>query len=143
MKLKELHNKIEELNNELEYINAEIKRIFEIKGIKYSDISVDKLSYKDTTIDKFIKEEELFKRKLIIEEELNNLINYEERELKRLSKYNETTKLIVHYKEEVIIHIDNKFRPLTWNEIAKKAYCSVATAKRLYKKYLIKKNDTL
>lgn len=141
MKLKELHNKIEELNNELEYINAEIKRIFEIKGIKYSEISVDKLSYKDTTIDKFIKEEELFKRKLIIEEELNNLINYEERELKRLSKYNETTKLIVHYKEDVIIHIDNKFRPLTWNEIAKKVYCSKATARRLYNNYLKNKNE--
>ena len=143
MKLNELHNRIEELNNELEYINAEIKRIFEIKGIEYSDIIVDKLCYKDTTIDKFIKEERLFKRKLIIEKKLDNLINYEGKELKRLSKYNETTKLIVHYKEDVIMHIDNKFRPLTWNEIAKKAYCSVATAKRLYKKYLIKKNDTM
>ena len=126
-------SKIKEVRNQLElYVELKNKSLLQVlpKSKELQRGSVNGWSKRvDKFLDYSINVEEYDNYINLLNERLMSLINFEENELKRLKKYNEVERLIIVLKDE----------GKTWREIEimcdkKEIACSIATAKRIWKK---------
>lgn len=139
MNLEEIYSQIEELENKLEYYQnrlEEIKCLVSPKSVKYDTVIVDGGKHIDV-ISKYVELEEQQQLKATIDyikKKLINLNELKDKELKRLTKYGETIKAVVYLREnEYKLDYYGRKRHLTWEEIARKVYCSPRSARYWYK----------
>ena len=132
MNLKQANSQIEKIDNiinywlnrkELEIVKVMPQAVdFKKDAVKVSRVETNKFlyyTYKVENID--LELEFLYKEKEI-------LLEYIEKELKRLNKYSDVEKLIVYYKEESL-------EKYTWPKIAKLVHYSETQCRRIYRKY--------
>lgn len=136
MTLKEANYEVERLNNKLNKLLRD-KELLEVltdpKSIDYSKIIVDggkHCNILETYILKqdLAKWQDLDKRIRLTQEEIKNIIDWIDNELKILKKYDKVEQLIVYYKE-----IDIK--EYTWYQISSIVGYSLSQCKRIYKRY--------
>ena len=139
MSLEEIYNKIEELQNNLEYyVNRleEIKSLVTPQSTQYDKVLVDGGKHTDNML-KYVEvenEQQLEITILYIKGKLRDLNILKNKEIDRLAKYGELVKAVVYLREkEFKIDYNGKKRHLTWDEIARKVYCSEKTARNAYK----------
>lgn len=137
MNLKKANNQIERIDNNINYwLNKkelEIAKImpqavdFNKEVVKTSRIETNKFLYYASKVENIDLELDfLYKEKEI-------LLEYIEKELKRLNKYSDVEKLIVYYKEESL-------EKYTWSRIAKLVHYSETQCRRIYRKYKKQRN---
>lgn len=137
MNLKKANNQIERIDNNINYwLNKkelEIAKImpqavdFKKEVVKTSRIETNKFLYYTSKVENIDLELDfLYKEKEI-------LLEYIEKELKRLNKYSDVEKLIVYYKEESL-------EKYTWSRIAKLVNYSETQCRRIYRKYKNQRN---
>lgn len=146
MTLKEAREKLEHLDNDLELLLNEKEVLFnktQPTAIKYDKESImggkRENRYENYLISVEEKEfdskiDDIYTRKRLYENWITN-------ELKILEKYNELEQLIIHFKEDTIIHCPytKKSREMTWQEIADKVFYSKDYCRRVYRNYLRKR----
>ncbi len=141
MTLKDANYEVERLENKLNKL-IDDKTILELlvdpKSTDYSKIMVDGGKHSNPLEVYVLKQDlprwkDLDKRIQRTQEEIQNYVNWIEKELKILKKYNKVEQLIVFYKE-----IDIK--DYTWYQIASMVHYSVRQCKRIYKNYKEKRD---
>ncbi len=142
MTLEDASKELERLENDLLYYEgrlAELKSLVMPQATKYDKILVDGGKHIDS-ISKYVEvenQQQLEVTILYIKSKINNLENWKEREIERLTKYGETVKAVIFLKEKEFITEYRKGkkikRHLTWQEIADKVYCSEKSARNWYK----------
>lgn len=139
MSLEEIYKQIEELENNLEYYENRLESLRSLvlpQGTQFDKIMVDG----GERIDKMLKFVEIENQQQLevtifyIKARLKDLYKLKDKEIDRLSKYGETVKAIVFLREKEFKndYRGNK-RHLTWEEIARKVYCSEKSARLWYK----------
>ena len=139
MSLEEIYKQIEELENNLEYYENRLESLKSLvipQGTKFDKIIVDG----GERVDKILKFVELENQQqlevtiLYIKSRLRDLNKLKDKEIDRLAKYGETVKAVVFLRER---EFKNDYRGckrhLTWQEIARKIYCSERSARTWYK----------
>ena len=132
MNLKQANSQIEKIDNiinywlnrkELEIVKVMPQAVdFKKDAVKVSRVETNKFLYYTYEVENIDLELEfLYKEKEI-------LLEYIEKELKRLNKYSDVEKLIVYYKEESL-------EKYTWSKIAKLVHYSETQCRRIYRKY--------
>ena len=130
MTILEANKEIERIDNEIDLLLNKKQMILE--SVTYPKTTVgervqggkreDKYKQLDYAIDNIDPElDRLYEEKKIYEE-------YIDKELARLSKYNQIEQLIIYYKEQTTTNY-------TWFEISQKVHYSVTQCRRIYKKW--------
>ncbi len=143
--LREANNQIVEKENKLEYF-LQCKEIALLqtlpKGTNLTKDQVQGGKREDRYLKYVIKIESIDNKITEIQDEIEALNNYIEKELKRLNQYGELERLIIYYKEEYVVPINeranrrkNTMLQLTWDEISQKVFCSKTTCRDIYRKY--------
>ena len=139
MNLEEIYNQLEELENNLEYYQnrlEEIKSLVRPQATQFDKIMVDGGKHTDNLL-KYVEIENKQQLESTIEyikKKIKDLNILKEKELKRLAKHGDTIKAVVLLKEkEFITEYNGKKRHLTWDEIARKVWCSPRSARYWYK----------
>lgn len=139
MTLHEIYNNLEYYENQLEYYEnrlEEIKSLVTPQATKYDKLMVDGGKHVDNIL-KFVEvenEQQLEVTIMYIKGKIDDLNTLKDKEIDRLAKYGETVKAVVYLREkEFKTEYGGKKRRLTWNEIAKKVYCSERSARNWYK----------
>ena len=132
--IKEANNKIEKLENQLEYYLGKKERAFnrtqpkaiaitdDIKGTKRIDSNLEYAAVCEE-VDPLIDS---------IQDEKKALLDFIEKELKRINKYNDLEQKIIYYKEQ---YVPKGSEVVTWYFISRKVFASESTCRRIYKKY--------
>lgn len=142
MTLKEANEQLERLDNEYNYWLNEKENLLLLVMPKSTDIRPEKIEG-GKRVDRLAQYVESMEEKQInqtleyIHAKKSNLMDWIDKELKILEKYNEVEQLIVHYKEIEIIKDEytGKSRELTWEEIAKKVHYSKDYCRKIYRNY--------
>lgn len=138
MTLKDANCEVERLDNEIELLLKE-KEVLEssvgVKAVSTDKMIVDGGKRVDKLLE-YVKTKEIKQLDEKIQLKQNkkqNLMEWIERELKILKKYDKVEQLIVFYKE-----IDtNRY---TWHNISKLVDYSIPQCKRIYRKYKLKRD---
>ena len=137
--LKEANYKIEQLDNEIKRLSNEIELLESSVGVKA--INPDKLIVDGgKRVDKlleFVSNGDLqsLKEKLILKKKEKNIyLNWIDKELKLLEKYDKKEQMIVYYKEHTLKHY-------TWYSISRLVNYSVPQSIRIYNNYLENKKN--
>jgi hypothetical protein len=144
MTINEINNEIEKLENDIDYYLSEKERIFDKTQPKAGNMSGERVQGDTTREDKFLNyvvecddpEYKALDEKLIDKQSrVYHLVNYMNKELKRMDKYNDIEKLIIYYKEEYKPDKSKKEKMPTWEQIARKVNYSKTQCRRIYKSY--------
>lgn len=140
MNLKEANSELRRIDNLIEYYQQKLDLLFyrtQPQGIGAKEVSVqggtqtsafDNYVIQKESIEKYLNG--LYQQKIIIEK-------YIEKELNRMKTFNEAEQLVIYYKEECMENY-------TWFQISQKVHYSVATCKRIYKRFKEnRKNDPM
>lgn len=137
MNLKEANYEVERLNNKLNKLLKD-KELLETttdpKSTNYQKIIIDGGRHNSSVQEIYILKQDLIKWQNLdkkiqrIEEEIKNYMDWIDKELKILKKYNKIEQLIVYYKE---IELKN----YTWQDIATLVHYSEPQCRRIYKRY--------
>lgn len=147
MDLKTANRELEKLDNEYNYWLKEKENLLSLVMPKASDV-------KEVVVDGGKREDKLLKyAELENEKEINatldyifkrqqNLMAWLERELKIMVKWGEVESAIIQIKEtkRIFDPKTQKYRELTWDEIAKEVHWSKSFCRNIYRKYK-KKRD--
>lgn len=133
MSITQIKSKIEELNNNLDYLLEQKEQAFSMtqpKATQLKEISVIG-GKRESIYDKYvIKNEKLDPAIDFLQNQIKLLENYLNKELKRISKYDEWEQKVIYLREA----------GNTWLYIACNTPFSVRTCQRIYSKYT-KKRD--
>lgn len=133
--IKEANNRIDEIDNKLEYYLNKKELEFNKTQPKATDIKTD-ITTGGARVDKNIQYMIICEQYDPIIESLQNekqvLLDFVEKELKRINKYGDVEQQIIYYKEQYIPRYHDE---VTWYFISRKVHASESTCKRIYKKY--------
>lgn len=137
--IKEANKKIEQIDNKLEYYFNKKEQAFNKTQPKAADItdSIKGTSVSDKNMQYMILCEELDPIIESLQDDKIELLNFIDRELKILNKYNELEQLIIYYKEQYIPKVREE---VTWYFISKKVHASESTCRRIYRRYKKQRN---
>lgn len=132
MNLQKANSRVEEIENEINLFldkkELELSKVlpkatnYKEEVVKTSRVNRNQFLYYTCQIEKIDKEiNYLYKEKEI-------LLQFIDKELKRLKKYNDTEQLIIYYKEQCL-------EKLTWLQISYLVHYSEAQCRRIYRKY--------
>lgn len=137
MTLKDANYEVERLENKLNKLLND-KEILEVltdpKSTDYTRVMVDGGKHGGSLQEVYVLKQDLprwqdlDKRIQRTQDEIQNYLNWIDKELKILDKYNKIEQLIVYYKE-----IDTK--EYTWYQIASMVHYSISQCKKIYKRY--------
>lgn len=135
LSIKNLASKIKEKENQLDYYmekknKALIKVLPRSKELKGEMVTSSRDVTNDALLEYVLQIEEYDKIISQLNDELLELQKFEEKELKRLEKYDNVEQQVIHYRNMGI----------SWSNISnlidqRKIGCSLRTAKRIWKKY--------
>lgn len=137
MNLKEANSELRKIDNLIEYYQQKLDLLFyktQPQGIGAKEISVqggtpnnafDNYVIQKESIEQCLKS--LYQQKIIIEK-------YIEKELNRIKLFDDAEQLVIYYKEECLENY-------TWFQISQKVHYSVATCKRIYKRFKEKRKN--
>lgn len=135
LSIKEANNRIEEIDNKLEYYLNKKELEFNKTQPKATDIKTD-ITTGGARVDKNIQYMIICEQYDPIIESLQNekqvLLDFVEKELKRINKYGDVEQQIIYYKEQYIPRYPDE---VTWYFISRKVHASESTCRRIYKKY--------
>lgn len=133
--IKEANNRIDEIDNKLEYYLNKKELEFNKTQPKATDIKTD-ITTGGARVDKNIQYMIICEQYDPIIDSLQNekqiLLDFVEKELKRINKYGDVEQQIIYYKEQYIPRYHDE---VTWYFISRKVHASESTCKRIYKKY--------
>jgi hypothetical protein len=139
MTLEDASKERERLENDLRFYENRletIKSLVEPQATQFDKILVDGGKHIDNML-KYVEienKEQLEVTILYIQSKINDIDTWINKEIKRLAKYGETVKAVVFLREkEFKTDSLGKKRHLTWEEIARKVYCSERSARTWYK----------
>lgn len=139
MTLEDASREREKLENDLKFYENRletIKSLVEPKATQFDKILVDGGKHTDNML-KYVEienKEQLEVTILYIKSKIQDIDTWIDKEVKRLAKYGETVKAVVFLREkEFKTDWHGKKRHLTWEEIARKVYCSERSARSWYK----------
>jgi hypothetical protein len=139
MTLEDASKERERLENDLRFYENRletIKSLVEPQATQFDKILVDGGKHIDNML-KYVEienEQQLEVTILYIQSKINDIDTWINKEIKRLAKYGETVKAVVFLREkEFKTDSLGKKRHLTWEEIARKVYCSERSARTWYK----------
>ena len=139
MTLEDASKERERLENDLIFYQSRLEKLKCLvlpQATKYDKIMVDGGKHTDSIL-KYVEledEQQLETTIKYIQSKLADIDRWIDQEIKRLSKYGETVKAVVYLREkEFKISFNGKKRHLTWDEIARKVYCSERSARTWYK----------
>lgn len=133
--IKEANNRIEEIEHKLEYYLKKKELEFNKTQPKAMDIKAD-ITKGGARVDKNIQyvmiceEYDPIINALQVEKEV--LLDFVDKELKRIDKYRDVEQQIIYYKEQYIPRYPDE---VTWYFISRKVHASESTCRRVYKKY--------
>ena len=139
MTLEDASKERERLENDLRFYENRletIKSLVEPQATQFDKVLVDGGKHIDNML-KYVEvenEQQLEVTILYIQSKINDIDTWINKEIKRLAKYGETVKAVVFLREkEFKTDSLGKKRHLTWEEIARKVYCSERSARTWYK----------
>lgn len=141
MTLKEANYQVESKTNELNKLLQDkelLECIVDPKSTDYTKVMVDGGKHANA-LDIYIAKKDLEKWKNLdrdiqnLQQEISNLLNWIDKELKILKKYGKVEQLIVYYKEECP-------QKHTWHQISRKVNYSKDYCRKIYQKYRKKRN---
>lgn len=139
MTLEDASKERERLENDLVFYQSRLEKLKCLvtpQATKFDKIMVDGGKHTDSIL-KYVEienEQQLEVTILYIQSKLADIDRWIDQEIKRLSKYGETVKAVVFLREkEFKIVGRGKKRHLTWDEIARRVYCSERSARNWYK----------
>ena len=139
MTLEDASKEKEKLENDLRFYENRLEKIrslVEPQATQFDKILVDGGKHIDNML-KYVEienEQQLEVTILYIQSKINDIDTWINKEIKRLAKYGETVKAVVFLREkEFKTDSLGKKRHLTWEEIARKVYCSERSARTWYK----------
>ena len=139
MTLEDASKERERLENDLIFYQSRLEKLKCLvtpQATKFDKIMVDGGKHTDSIL-KYVEienEQQLEVTILYIQSKLADIDRWIDQEIKRLSKYGETVKAVVFLREkEFKIVGRGKKRHLTWDEIARRVYCSERSARNWYK----------
>lgn len=139
MTLEDIYNQLERLENNLEFYQNRLEQIRTLvlpRATQFDKVLVDGGQHTDNILKFIEKEDELQIENTIeyIKKRIEDLNELKDKEIKRLANYGETVKAVVILRErEFKKEWNGKKRRLTWDEIARKLYCSEKSARNWYK----------
>lgn len=147
MNLKEANKELEKLENEYNYWLREKEQLLVLLGPRSTDIREEKVDG-GKRVDRLYKYIELEDEKKInatldyIAKRKENLLKWINTELEILQKYGEVESAIIQLKENGIVRDKNtnKYREMTWEEIANQVHWSRSFCRNVYRNYR-KKRD--
>lgn len=139
MTLEDASKERERLENDLIFYQSRLERLKSMvfpQATKYDKVMVDGGKHTDSIL-KYVEienEQQLETTISYIKSKLADIDRWIDQEIKRLSKYGDTVKAVVFLREKEFKIVGNgKKRHLTWDEIARKVYCSERSARNWYK----------
>lgn len=139
MTLEEASKEKDRLENDLRFYEnrlEKLKCLVTPQATKYDKIMVDGGKHTDNIL-KYVEienEQQLEVTILYIKSKINDINRWIDQEVKRLTKYGDTVKAVVYLREkEFKVDWRGKKRHLTWEEIARRVYCSEKSARIWYK----------
>ena len=147
MNLKEANKELEKLENEYNYWLREKEQLLVLLGPRSTDIREEKVDG-GKIVDRLYKYIELEDERKIsatldyIAKRKENLLKWINTELEILQKYGEVESAIIQLKENGIVRDKNtnKYREMTWEEIANQVHWSRSFCRNVYRNYR-KKRD--
>lgn len=147
MNLKEANKELEKLENEYNYWLREKEQLLVLLGPRSTDIREEKVDG-GKRVDRLYKYIELEDERKInatldyIAKRKENLLKWINTELEILQKYGEVESAIIQLKENGIVRDKNtnKYREMTWEEIANQVHWSRSFCRNVYRNYR-KKRD--
>lgn len=147
MNLKEANKELEKLENEYNYWLREKEQLLVLLGPRSTDIREERVDG-GKRVDRLYKYIELEDEKKInatldyIAKRKENLLKWINTELEILQKYGEVESAIIQLKENGIVRDKNtnKYREMTWEEIANQVHWSRSFCRNVYRNYR-KKRD--
>lgn len=139
MTLEEAAKELDKLENDKIYWENRLAQIMSLTMPKSTDIQSERVDGGER-IDKLLKYTEI-KDELGIDDTLKyindkilTLNQWVERELKRLDKYGEAEKQVVYLREQKRVRdrYTNRFRHMTWSEIARETHYSERSVRYFY-----------
>lgn len=136
--IKEANKEIERIDNQLDYYLNKKEKAFNRTQPKATNITDDVhgTSKIDSNLEYAMICEQVDPIIDRLQEDKQLLLDFVDKELKRLGKYRELEQLIIYYKEQ---YIPKPNENVTWYFISKRVYASEATCKRLYRRYKYKR----
>ena len=147
MNLKEANKELEKLENEYNYWLREKEQLLILLGPRSTDIREERVDG-GKRVDRLYKYIELEDERKInatldyIAKRKENLLKWINTELEILQKYGEVESAIIQLKENGIVRDKNtnKYREMTWEEIANQVHWSRSFCRNVYRNYK-KKRD--
>lgn len=147
MNLKEANKELEKLENEYNYWLREKEQLLVLLGPRSTDIREERVDG-GKRVDRLYKYIELEDERKInatldyIAKRKENLLKWINTELEILQKYGEVESAIIQLKENGIVRDKNtnKYREMTWEEIANQVHWSRSFCRNVYRNYR-KKRD--
>lgn len=141
--LEEATKELEKLANDKIYWENRLEQIVSLTMPKSTDIANERVDGGER-IDKLLKYTEIKEELAIddtlkyIEDKIQSLNQWVERELIRLDKYGETEKKIVYLREHKKVRdkYTNRLRKMTWREIAKETHYSERSVRYFYENWV-------
>lgn len=141
--LEEATKELEKLANDKIYWENRLEQIVSLTMPKSTDIANERVDGGER-IDKLLKYTEIKEELAIddtlkyIEDKIQSLNQWVERELIRLDKYGETEKKIVYLREHKKVRdkYTNRLRTMTWREIAKETHYSERSVRYFYENWV-------
>lgn len=135
LSIKEANNRIEEIDNKLEYYLCKKELAFSKTQPQAVDIKKDTVKG-GTRVDRnaqYIMETEVYDKVInVLSIEKKALLDFVDRELKRIDKYRDVEQQVIYYKEQYIPKYPDE---VTWYFISRKVHASESTCKRVYRRY--------
>lgn len=137
--IKEANKRIEKIDNKLEYYLNKKEQAFNKTQPKAATLtdSVKSTNISDKNMEYMMLCEELDPIINDLQDDKVELLNFIDRELKILNKYNELEQLIIYYKEQYTPKPNEK---ITWYFISRKVHASESTCRRIYRRYKKQRN---
>ena len=141
--LEEATKELEKLANDKIYWENRLEQIVSLTMPKSTDIANERVDGGER-IDKLLKYTEIKEELAIddtlkyIEDKIQSLNQWVERELIRLDKYGETEKKIVYLREHKKVRdkYTNRLRTMTWREIANETHYSERSVRYFYENWV-------
>ena len=137
--IKEANKRIEKIDNKLEYYLNKKEQAFnktQPKAAALTD-SIKSTNISDKNMEYMMLCEELDPIINDLQDDKVELLNFIDRELKILNKYNELEQLIIYYKEQ---YTPKPTEEITWYFISRKVHASESTCRRIYRRYKKQRN---
>ena len=135
LSIKEANNRIEEIDNKLEYYLSKKEIAFSKTQPQAVDIKKDNVKG-GTRVDRnaqYVMETEAYDKVInVLSIEKKALLDFVDRELKRIDKYRDVEQQVIYYKEQYIPKYHDE---VTWYFISRKVHASESTCRRIYKRY--------